>query len=59
MDIKVYILDKKIKGQYIKPIEYQFHGNYALELMFFRISEVYFGKQVSLLVESAIKSKLE
>jgi hypothetical protein len=59
MDIKVYILDKRVKGQYIKPIEYQFHGNYGLELMFFRISEIYYGKQVSLQIESVIKSKLE
>lgn len=59
MDIKVKILDKRIKGQYIKPIEYEFHGNYALEFMFFRLSEVYYGKNVSLEIESIIKGRLD
>lgn len=59
MDIKIRILEKKVKGQYVKPIDYEFHGNYALELMFFRISEIYFGKNVSLEIESVIKRKLE
>jgi len=59
MDIKIKILDRKIKGQYLKPIEYDFHGNYALELMFFRLSEIYYGKQISLKIESIIKSNLE
>jgi len=59
MDIKVKILDKRVKGEYIRPIEYEFHGNYALELMFFRLSEVYYGKDISLRVESIIKERLE
>lgn len=59
MDIKVRILEKKVKGQYVKPVEYEFHGNYALELMFFRLSEIYFGKNVSLKIESIIKERLE
>lgn len=59
MDIKVRILDKRIKGQYVKPIEYEFHGNYALEFMFFRLSEVYYGKNVSLEIESIIKRRLD
>lgn len=59
MDIKVKILDKRIKGQFIKPIEYEFHGNYALELMFFRLSEVYYGQKVSLEIESVIKRRIE
>lgn len=59
MDIKVYVLDKRIKGQYLKPIEYHYTGNYAIEIMFFRLSEIYFGKEISLKIESAIKSKLE
>jgi hypothetical protein len=59
MDIKVKILDKKVKGNYVKPVEYEFHGNYALEFMFFRLSEIYFGQKVSLEIESVIKKKLE
>lgn len=59
MDIKVKILDKKVKGQFIKPVEYEFHGNYALEFMFFRLSEIYYGKNVSLKIESVIKGRLE
>lgn len=59
MDIKVFILEKRVKGQYIKPIEHKFQGNYALELMFFRLSEIYYGKEISMKIESAIKSKLE
>jgi hypothetical protein len=59
MDIKVKILDKKIKGHFVKPVEYEFHGNYALEFMFFRLSEIYYGQKVSLEIESVIKKKLE
>jgi len=59
MDIKVYILEKKVKGQYIKPVEYDFKGNYAIELMFFRLSDIYFGKKISLEIESAIKKRLD
>jgi hypothetical protein len=59
MDIKVKILEKKLKGHFIKPIEYEFHGNYALELMFFRLSMIYWGEKVSLKIESVIKGKLE
>jgi hypothetical protein len=59
MDIKVKILDKRIKGQFVRPIEYEFHGNYALEFMFFRLSEVYYGQKVSLEIESVIKRRLE
>jgi hypothetical protein len=59
MDIKIRILEKKVKGVFIKPIEYEFHGNYALELMFFRLSELYYGKNVSLEIESIVKKRLE
>ena len=59
MDIKIKILDKKVKGQYIKPIEYEFHGNYPLEIMFFRLSEIYFGEKISLKIESIIKERLD
>lgn len=59
MDIKVKILEKKVKGRFIKPIEYEFHGNYALELMFFRLSAIYWGEAISLKIESIIKGKLE
>ena len=59
MEIKVKILDKRIKGQFVKPIEYEFKGNYALEFMFFRLSEIYFGQNVSLKIESIIKERIE
>jgi hypothetical protein len=59
MDIKIRILEKKVKGQYIKPVEYEFHGNYALEIMFFRLAEIYFGNKISLKIESIIKERLE
>ena len=59
MDIKVKILEKRVKGQFIRPIEYEFHGNYALELMFFRLSELYYGKNISLRIESIIKDRIE
>jgi hypothetical protein len=59
MDIKIKILDRKVKGQYVKPIEYEFHGNYALEIMFFRLSEIYFGEKISLKIESIIKERLD
>jgi hypothetical protein len=58
MDIKIYILERHAKGQYVKPIEYRYTGNYALEIMFFRISEIYFGNQVSLQIQSVIKNRV-
>jgi hypothetical protein len=59
MDIKVKILDKRVKNQFIKPIEYEFHGNWALELMFIRLSEIYYGEKISLEIESTIKRRIE
>jgi len=59
MNIKVYILEKKVKGQYIKPIEYEFKGNYALEFMFIRLADVYFGQKISLEIESSIKKRVD
>jgi hypothetical protein len=53
MDIKVKIFDKGVKQEHI------FRGNYALEFMFFRLSETYYGKEVSLKIESIIKGRIE
>lgn len=59
MEIKLKILDKKQKGKYLKPIEYNFNGNYALEIMFFRLSEIYFGQKISLEIERIIKKEIK
>lgn len=53
MDIKVKIFDKGVKTEHI------FKGNYALEFMFFRLSELYYGQKVSLEIESVIKRRLD
>jgi hypothetical protein len=53
MDIKVKIFDKGAKTEHI------FKGNYALEFMFFRLSEMYYGQKVSLEIESVIKRRLD
>lgn len=59
MDIKLSILEKHKKGEYIKPIEYEYHGNYALETMFFRISEIYFGQEISKKMEVIILRRIQ
>jgi hypothetical protein len=49
----------KKQQETVMPVEYEFHGNYALEFMFFRLSEIYYGQKVSLKIESVIKERLE
>jgi hypothetical protein len=48
----------KIIGDSKEPQKFEYHGNYALELMFFKISYIYYGKEISNKIESAIKSRL-
>jgi hypothetical protein len=40
-------------------MEYEYHGNYALEIMLFRISEIYFGKEISEKIEIIIKRRIQ
>lgn len=58
MDIKLSILEKHAKGEYVKPIEYEYHGNYALEIMIFRLTEIYFGEKISKQIEEIIKRRI-
>jgi hypothetical protein len=58
MDIKISILEKRIKGKYINPIILEFHGNFALEIMFQKISEKYFGNEVSLLIQKILTGRI-
>jgi len=57
MDIKLSILEHK--SGYQKPIEYEYHGNYALETMLFRISEIYFGIEISKKIEIIILRRIK
>jgi hypothetical protein len=59
MDIKLSILDKPKNGEYKKPMLYEYHGNYALEIMIFRISEIYFGIVVSKKIEEIINRRIQ
>lgn len=57
MDIKLFILEHK--SGYQKPIEYEYHGNYALEIMIFRITEIYFGEKISKQIEEIIQGRIK
>lgn len=59
MDIKLSILEKHRKGEYIKPIEYEYHGNYALEMMIFGIARIYFGNKIASKIEIIINNRSE
>jgi hypothetical protein len=58
MYIKIKIIDNRIK-EYNKPTEYIFKDNYAIETMLIKISEIYFGKEISLRIEDLLKTRIE
>jgi hypothetical protein len=53
MNITIHIYDAGQRAQLV------FKGNYALELMFFQLSEKYYGKDIRLKIESVIKSRIK
>lgn len=57
MYIKLKIIDNRRK-EYNKPSEYIFKDNYAVETMLKKISEIYFGKKVSLKIEDLLKERI-
>lgn len=57
MYIKLIIIDNRIR-EYNKPSEYIFRDNYAIETMLIKITEIYFGKEVSLMVENLLKKRI-
>lgn len=58
MYIKLKIIDNR-KREYNIPSEYIFRDNYAIETMLIKISEIYFGRKVSLKIEDLLKSRIE
>lgn len=58
MYIKLKIIDNRIR-EYNKPSEYIFKDNYAIETMLIKISEIYFGKEISLRIEDLLKKRIE
>ena len=57
MYIKLKIIDNR-RREYNKPTEYIFRDNYAVETMLKKISEIYFGKKVSLKIEDLLKERI-
>jgi hypothetical protein len=48
----------KIIGETKEPMKQEFHGNYALETLFIRVSEHYFGKEVSIKIEAILTGRI-
>jgi len=45
----------KIVGESREPMKAEFHGNYAIELMLFQITERYFGREIRVKFEGILK----
>lgn len=59
MFIKLFILEgKRDKNNYSKPTEFVFKGNYAIEQLLIKTSEIYFGKRISDQIEDLLKSRI-
>jgi hypothetical protein len=55
MFIELTILDgKRDKNNYTKPTKYFFKGNYAIEELLLKVSEVYFGSKIKNQVEDLL-----
>lgn len=46
----------KIVGETREPLKREFHGNYAIEIMIIRITEIYFGREISTKIEGVLKT---
>jgi hypothetical protein len=59
MYIELIILDgKRTKDNYTKPSKYFFKGNYAIEQLLLKISEIYFGSKVKAEIEDLLKMRI-
>lgn len=59
MFIELTILDgKRDKDNYTKPTKYFFKGNYAIEQLLLKISEIYFGTKIRNQVEDLLKARI-
>jgi hypothetical protein len=59
MFIELTILDgKRDKNNYTKPTKYFFKGNYAIEELLLKVSEVYFGSKIKNQVEDLLTVRI-
>lgn len=59
MFIELTILDgKRDKDNYTKPTKYFFKGNYAIEQLLLKISEIYFGTKIKNQIEDLLKTRI-
>ena len=58
MYIKLKIVNNR-RVEYNKPNEYIFKDNYAIETMLIKITEIYFGKEISLRIEDLLKKRID
>lgn len=59
MFIEVTILDgKRTKDNYTKPTKYFFKGNYAIEQLLLKITEIYFGSKIKAEFEDMLKLRI-
>jgi len=56
IEIKFFNPNKKQHGN--APERFLYAGNYAVETMLIRISEIYFGKKVSDSIEALLKTRI-
>jgi len=58
MFIELTILDGKRTKNYTKATKYFFKGNYAIEQLLLKISEIYFGSKVKAEIEDLLKMRI-
>jgi hypothetical protein len=49
----------KIVGETKEPLKLEFHGNYAIEIMIFKVSERYFGVLISDKIKTIIQGSIQ
>ena len=59
MKIKVTIFTPNKKQYGAEPEIFNFSGNYAFETMLIKMSEKYFGTEISRKIESLLKSRVD
>jgi hypothetical protein len=47
-----------IIGETKEPLKLEFHGNYAIEIMLFKVSERYFGVTISEKIKTIIQGSI-
>jgi hypothetical protein len=49
----------KIVGEAKEPVKLEYHGNYSIEIMIFKVTERYYGKEVGEKIRMIIQGEVK